>query len=249
MSGRCSTTCHLQLLGCFALFVDGDLVELGGREERVLALLALRGAQRRSVLAGTLWPDTTEERALSSLRAAVMRLRRADEHLVDAGRSRIALGSSVTTDTGALVHRLDIVERLSGDNAWELASEAVPALGVAELLPGWYDDWVLDERDALQHRQLRALESLSRMALSSGRAELAGTLAERAVGLEPLMESTQSLLIRAYLMGGNPAAAVQAYRSYCRRLGSELGIRPSPSLTNLIGSTGFVPRPAAVARA
>lgn len=246
MSGRFSSTCQLRLLGGFALVIDGVLVDLGGREERVLALLALRGPQRRSVLAGTLWPDTTEDRALASLRAAVMRLRRADEGLIDAGRSRISTGAAVTSDVSELGHRLEEVERHVGHD-WESAADAVAALGGPELLPGWYDDWVLDERDALQHRQIRALESLSRVALTSGRLELAGALAERAVVLEPLMESTQALLIKAYLMGGNPAAAVQVYRSYCRRLAQELGIRPSATLTDLIGSTGFVPR--AVSRA
>ncbi|WP_051518265.1 AfsR/SARP family transcriptional regulator [Intrasporangium chromatireducens] len=216
-------------------------------------MLALRGPQRRSVLAGTLWPDTTEDRALSSLRAAVMRLRRVGEDLVDAGRSRISLGSRTTTDVTELDRRLEEVERLEGverlgDDVWLSTSGSLTVLAGPELLPGWYDDWVLDERDALQHRQIRALESLARMALKAGRGGLAGALAERAIALEPLLESTQALLIRAHLMEGNPAAAVQVYRSYCRRLGEELGIRPSSSLTDLIGSTGFVP-PTAAARA
>lgn len=243
MSGRLRSRCHLQLLGCFALSADGRLVELGRREQRVLAVLALRGPQSRSVLAGTLWPDTTEERALSSLRAAVMRLRRVSEHLLDAGRSRVCLGPATTADTAELAHRLSQVERL-GDVPWPSASEVLSALAGPELLPGWYDDWVLAERDALLRGQIRALEALAGMALTAGRAELAGAAAERAIVLEPLMESTQRLLIRAHLMEGNPAAAVQVYRSYCRRLGRELGIRPSSSLTELIGSTGFVPRPA-----
>ncbi|MDN5795038.1 MAG: hypothetical protein L0H79_04725 [Intrasporangium sp.] len=243
MSG-CSSTCRLHLLGCFALHLDGASVELGGREERVLAVLALRGPQRRSVLAGTLWPDTTEERALSSLRAAVMRLRRTCEGLIDAGRSRISLGDEVTCDTVELGVRLDEVDRL-GDVPWASTSEALAALGGRELLTGWYDDWVLEERDALQHRQIRGLESLAEVALMTGRAQLAGALAERAIGIEPLTDSAQELLIRAHLLGGNRAAAIQAYRSYARRLLRELGIRPSASMTELIGSTGFVARPVA----
>lgn len=242
MSGRCSSTCRLQLLGCFAIRVDEVPVDLGGREEKVLALLALRGPQRRSVLAGTLWPDTTEERALSSLRAAVMRLRRTCPGLVDAGRCRISLGAEVVSDTAELLGRLDEVDRL-GDGPWASTSETLSALGGPELLTGWYDDWVLEERDTLQHRQLRALESLAEVALMTGRAQLAGALAERAIVIEPLMDSAQELLIRSYLMGGNQAAAVRVYRTYSRRLGRELGIRPSPALTELIGSTGFVPRP------
>lgn len=243
MSGRFSSTCHIQLLGGFALSVEGRPVELGGREERVLALLVVRGPQRRSVLAGTLWPDTTEDRALSSLRAAVMRLRRVSEDLLDAGRSRISMGAGTTADVTELCQRLDEVERL-GDGLWRWSSDSLTVLTGPQLLPGWYDEWVLDERNTLQHRQIRALESLTRLALKSGRPSLAADLAERAIALEPLMESTQALLIRAHLMEGNPAAAVQVYRSYSRRLGQELGIRPSSSLTDLIGSTGFVPRPA-----
>lgn len=238
MSRQLLATCEVHLLGCFALHVNDTLIELGGREQRVVALLALRGPQPRTVLAGTLWPDTTEGRALASLRSAVMRLRRACEGLLEVGRTRIALGEAVVTDVGRLTGYLEQVEQVD-QGVYLDARMALRTLRAQDLLPGWYVDWVLDERDELHHRQIRALEALARFSLDDGRPEVAVVLAEAAAAHEPLLESIQALVIRAHLMCGNHAAAIGEYRKYDRRLGRELGIRPSAALMDLVQSTGF----------
>src|SRR5512144_2972892 len=67
----------LRLFGCWDLRVGERTIKLGGREQRLLALLALRGRRPRSYVAGTLGPPSPEPRAQNSLRAAVLRSRKA----------------------------------------------------------------------------------------------------------------------------------------------------------------------------
>ena len=57
---------ELSLLGSFRLCNCGTQVDIPSREQKLLALLALRGQTSRSRLAGILWPDATEARALAS---------------------------------------------------------------------------------------------------------------------------------------------------------------------------------------
>ena len=63
---------QVELLGAFRLAVDGIDVDLAAGSQRLVALLALRGRCSRSRVAGTLWPDSTEQRALGCLRTAIV---------------------------------------------------------------------------------------------------------------------------------------------------------------------------------
>ena len=92
---------HLRLFGCWDLRVSGREVEIGRREQRLVALLALRGRRPRPYVAGTLWPATTETRAQASLRAAVLHTRQAVPGLLDVGRASVALAADVTVDLEA----------------------------------------------------------------------------------------------------------------------------------------------------
>src|SRR4051794_7500731 len=67
--------------------------------QRILAFLALVGSTRRTTLAGTLWPDTSEAAALSRLRTNVWRINKAAPDLVISARDSLAIAPSVDVDT------------------------------------------------------------------------------------------------------------------------------------------------------
>lgn len=221
---------QLTLCGCWDLRVDGGAVEMGGREQRVVALLALRGRRPRSQIAGTLWPDTTDERALTSLRAAVLRLKRAAPGLVDVRRTTLGLGPDVHVDVADMLHCAALVE---GEHPMN-PHQCVSVLSRADLLPGWYEDWVLFERERLQQVRLDALETLARGELAAGNAALALTAAHEAIAIEPLLESAHAVAIRAHLLAGNRSAAVREYREYRHQLRQVLAIEPSSELADLV---------------
>lgn len=238
-----SRACKVRLLGCWRLDVDGRDVSVGTREERVTALLALRGAQSRTVMAGTLWPDSTEVRARANLRTSLVRLRAVDENLVRTARSVVDLGTQVTVDVWELLDCLDRIEHASRYDGLDLRT-TLETLEGRDLLPGWYDDWVLFERERLHHRRIRALESLATYLLDVGNAPLAISFAEEALGLEPLLESAAILVIRAHLAAGNHSVAITEFQRYRRLLDSELGIPPSRELIDLVTDAASTHRPA-----
>jgi DNA-binding SARP family transcriptional activator len=221
-----SRTIRIDLIGVFALRVDGRRIHLGRREERLLALLAMRGSCHRPYVAGTLWPNTDEPRALNSVRAAVLKVRRGAPHVLDVDGSTLSLQPSVSVD---VLEVIECAEQVVHDDGCD-AERAERLLGTGELLPGWYDDWVMFERERLNHRRIRALEVLALHQLDDGDPDLALAAARDAVSLEPLRESGHRLLIRAHIALGNRALAAHVFTEYRRDLARDLGIEPSPEL-------------------
>jgi two-component SAPR family response regulator len=104
----------------------------------------------------------------------------------------------------------------------------------AELLPGWSDLWVTDEREWFSQLCLRTLETLSTRLHALGDTFHAHEAAVAAVRADPLRESAHRRLIELHLADGNPAAALRQYAAYRTRLRTELGIAPSPEIRRLV---------------
>jgi DNA-binding SARP family transcriptional activator len=225
---------ELHLFDRWTLCGEGGQLALGLREERLLAVLALYGARSRSYVAGVLWPDSTDARAMGNLRAAVWHVKHAVPGLVLHDRSRLALAEDVRLD----VHDfLSSVRRVVGPDATcdkrQLGRE-VGVLQRGDLLPGWYDDWVLYERSRLSQLRLRALESLAEQLVSLGDTRGALEAALAAIAIEPLRESAQRALIRVHIADGNYLDAVREYRLFRTRLAAEMDVTPSGQLESLI---------------
>ena len=224
---------RLSLLGEFALHAGAENVPLVQGAQRLVALLALHGRWlRRSYVAGTLWGDASEAHADGSLRSALWRLRMGAQHVVDAGRDELRLAPAVDVD----VQRASAVARavLAGRFDDDSIDMTEPSLW-QELLPGWYEDWVILERE--RHRQLvlLALEALSEHCTDIGRLDAAVLAGLAAVEREPLRESAHRALIRAHLADGNVAEAMRRFRMYERLALDDLGVDPSPKMTALLG--------------
>lgn len=230
--------CRLRLLGSWSLDVGSQRVHIGSREQRVLALVALRGPQMRGAFAGTLWPDSTEARARANLRTSLKRLRAIHEGLISTESDSLVFGCPVSVDVWELFDCMERVERLHRADELDLP-DALATLDGPALLPGWFDDWVLEERERVHRRRIRALQRIAAHLLDEGDPTSAATFAEAALSHEPLLESAASLVIRAHLVACNHSAAVQVYRQFRDDLVTELGIPPSQALTQIVlGATG-----------
>jgi SARP family transcriptional regulator, regulator of embCAB operon len=214
----------LRLLGFWQLGLHGQIVNVGSRQQRLIAALALLGARPRHVLAGVLWPESSEEQAATSLRAVLFRISHDLPQLLADSRDPVALSAGVRTD-------LDRVRRLIDDISHpgsEPAHDAFEILRTAELLPGWYDDWVLFEQERLQQQRLTALESLAMHYLAQGDHIRALEAARVSAAIEPLRESAQLIIVRSHLSADDRASAVRVFRDFRARLADELGVAPSP---------------------
>jgi DNA-binding SARP family transcriptional activator len=218
---------HLRLLGGFELVAYGHEVRVPDATQKIVAFLAFQTASvRRGFVAGSLWTDHSDERAAANLRTALWRLPRELAGLVVGGRTTLALASTTSIDyRNALRVALSV---LAGDNERFVPPGVELEALDNTLLPGWYDDWVVAERDRLLQIRLHVLEVLARNALNQGHYEDAIHLAQTVVRAEALRESGHLLLARAHLASGNRASAVRQIQRLDAILRSELGISASP---------------------
>jgi hypothetical protein len=118
---------------------------------------------------------------------------------------------------------------------------AVPpsAPDALNLLPGFYEDWALMERERLRQRILHALEALSEGLAAAGRYADAIEAAMLATTAEPLRESAQRVLIKAHLAEGNLTEAHRSYRAYRDLIHRELGVVLSEDFAVNLGIPAF----------
>lgn len=227
-------TSVLHLFGGPAVTVPGGcrrMVPEGSK--RLLVFVALhRGRVERRYAAGALWPIGDDERAAGNLRSALWRLNRAEIDVLSADKRSLTLRPGVLIDLQVIG---DWAARLIAGQPTDTDLAVMPnGLDALELLPGWYDDWVLLERERARQRLLHGLEALSREQRLNGRFAEAVEAAMMAVNAEPLRESAQRELLQAHLAEGNWAEARRGYELYRDLVGRELGVAPGPEFTALL---------------
>lgn len=221
----------LGLLNCWRLEQRGQLVEVPARQQRVIAAVAIVGGRSRGFYAGLLWPDATERHATQSLRTCLWQITHSCPGLLAEPRNPLSLNPDVVTDLQVLFRRC---EQLRPDAPPPRPEGILELLRSAELLPGWYEEWLLPEQEHLRRTRLHALEVLAESQLRLGLSDAAAEAAEVAALIDPFRESTQRLLIRSHLAAGNYAAALRSYSRFRAMLDRELGLAPSARLTELI---------------
>jgi len=224
-----SLNVRLCLLNGFELTSDAGRAELPFGAQRVVAFVALHDRPLlRGYVAGSLWLDSTDERAAANLRSALWRVHRIEPRLIDASGRTLCLRSNVMVDLRQMEAAAHALFR------GEPAAEPDVELLAADLLPDWYEDWAIFERERFRQLRLRALEKLCDRLTHEGRLAEALKVGLLAVAGEPLRESAHRALMRVYLADGNPGEAIRQYRLCESLFGEQLGIRPSDKMQELL---------------
>jgi len=229
---------RLGLLGGFHLSSSaGELPTEAAGAQRLLAFLALRNcAMTRTTVAGSLWPDTSDARAHASLRSALARLQGSARDAVETTFVDIGLRDGVAVDLhGAreTAHRLLASE--GPHEAADMDGLAIATLS-SELLPDWYDDWVVAESEEWRQLRLHALEALAGYLAEEGRFSDALAAALAAIRAEPSRETAHAALIRVHLAEGNQSEALRAFEQYRSLLIADMGIEPTARISNLVSN-------------
>lgn len=230
------------LLGGFVFSVEGDaLLGISTGSRRLLAFLAVRDRTvTRGQAAATLWPDSSEQRAGASLRAAVSRLEDPARRAIKVTAHDLSLDKGVIVDvhySEALARRL--IDRDAPRSENDIAVPAVSALS-DDLLPGWYDDWAVIAAEDWHQLRLHALEAVAARLTKAVRLAEAAAAAMAAVRAEPLRETSRAALIRVHLAEGNQSEAVGEFERYRILLRAQLGVEPTTRLSDLL--SGLEPR-------
>jgi DNA-binding SARP family transcriptional activator len=236
---------QLNLIRDFEVCCDREPVVVAPASQRVVCFLAFQPRPvRRGFISGSLWFDTDERHASACLRSALWRLHPLG--LVCASNTHLWLNPAVQVDLRQVV--ADALEVLRGDRDGDLAGIARELIEVGDdILSGWYEDWVIVERERFRQLRLHALDRIGEGLIEAGRWYDALQVGLAATSAEPLRESAHRLLVRVHLLQGNVAEAIRQYGLYADMLRRELGGRPSPAMRSLLAP--FVGEGASVALA
>jgi DNA-binding SARP family transcriptional activator len=184
-------------------------------------------------VAGRIWPDVGERRALGNLRTALWRLGRV-HRVVETIDERLQLDESVRVDVADLsALSLALIAEPSDESL-----RSVPRLAAAgDLLPDWDEEWLIVERERFHELRIRALEQACCALLDQRRPGDALLAALAAVSAEPLRESAQRALVRVHLEDGNLSSALRCYESYRQLMWTELELRTPATVYEFVGST------------
>lgn len=237
---------RLTLLGGFGLMKGAEEVGLPLSAQRLVALLALRGRPlSRGCLAGVLWSEYSVKRSMADLRTALWRANHAGVPVVSTLGMRLHLAAEVEVDVRMLLEFSCAAPGSPARAPDVVAGSSWLDLSL-ELLPDWYDDWLIDDRESIRQLRLHALENLVGDLSQQGRHAEAIQAALTAVRLEPLRETAHAALIRAHLAEGNRSEALRQFARFRELLAAELGVEPSQAIWRLLSLTPATREPGLV---
>jgi DNA-binding SARP family transcriptional activator len=233
-------TLRITLLG--TCLIASDHIPLTRMEvPRLQALLAYlvlhRGApQSRTHLASMLWPDSTQEQAYTNLRNLLYKLRQAlpdSDHYLVVKRHMLMWQKNDFWTMDVLeferaVHMSKQAESMENHTLVRRALEKAMELYRGDLLPGCYDEWIVQERERFSQMFLEVLEKLLCLQEKEGDFPGAIRVAQHLLREDPLQEESYRHLMRLYAASGNRAAAVRVYQKCVAALERELAVEPDP---------------------
>lgn len=220
----------VNLIGGFNLSLDGRDRPLPIGMQRLIAFVALRGRPSRLLVAGVLWPEASDHRAQGNLRALLHRLHDCCPGVILRAVGMLRLNDSLTVDVREVT---EWARRVMSGGTVSHGSQAPEGAYSGELLPGWYEDWVVLEQEHFRQLRLHALEALAEQLSRRHLFGEALDAAHCALISEPLRESAHRSVIRIHLAEGNLIEAARQYHSCRELLRTEMGIEPTPLLEAL----------------
>src|SRR5215217_3751492 len=226
---------QIRLLGQFDVRLDGKRVIISSRAgQSLLAYLVLTAGtpHRREKLAGKFWPDASEDHARRNLRQELWRIRKA----ISVQQSRtedylLAEELAITFNRNA-EYWLDSAQMERPDIDLESLTSDL-ALYQGELLPGFYEDWVVLERERIQGVFEAKMEQLLGQLVAAERWTAVLEQAERWLALGTLLEPAYRALMLAYGARGDMAKVSSIYQHCIAELTEQFGLDPSAETRSL----------------
>jgi WD40 repeat protein/basic membrane lipoprotein Med (substrate-binding protein (PBP1-ABC) superfamily)/DNA-binding SARP family transcriptional activator len=223
-------------LGQFQVKTDGKLVEIPSRPvQSLFAYLALNAglAHRREKLAGLIWPDSNDENARSYLRQGLWRIHKALDAAGTAWQDYFQIDDihiSIGLQSGAFIDAHFLAHPNSGDG-WTIADlEKHVQVYKGELLPGFYDEWVILERERLRSAYDQKMKLLLEQLEVGQYWEELVEWSERWIATGHVPEPAYRALMIAHAQQENVTALNIAYQRCQKSLAEELGVPPSVEL-------------------
>lgn len=215
---------EVRFFGRPAFAVDGIRFGLAVPPKALLILAHLLlhrdSAVSRDAVAFTIWPDDTEDEARAKLRKYLYRLIKA----LPEGASFIRAEGDTLVWNGSLPLRFDVAE-FETAFANHRYDEAIELYG-ADLLEGFYDDWVLSLRERFRADFFAALDE--RLLETRRARDLADAqrYARRILAADPWREDVVRALMTLRYENGDRAGALRLFDEFATRAREEMDVTP-----------------------
>ena len=219
---------EVRLIGRFDVSFNGEsvvLTTLASQSLFAYLILTAGTRHRREKLAGLLWPDLSEKKARTYLRQELWRIRKAFSAKTELEYFH-SDDITISFDAGA-EYWLD-VDQLTRLKEQAPAGEIMQALRLyeIELLPGFYEDWITEEREHLHALFEKLNLQLLAILESENRWQKIVDWAEHWLSFSAAQETAYQYLILAHQALGDQTRAMAAYERCVTAL-RELDLEPS----------------------
>ena len=232
---------YVELLGRVHVSIGSDRRPLKLTRQRATELAyfaATRGQlHSREHLVERFWPEEETNRGRANLSSAIWRLQRTLRGGAAPSLSVNSMGDIGFERNAPIWLDSEFFERTlvpavaspRGPLDKAALGELVKALELyrGEYMPGWYDDWVLTQRERLHALRFRGKLRLLEHYEAVDELEDAIDCGHELLRMDALRETVHRRLMRIYAKHGEPAKVVTQYRMLERMLKSELSVRPS----------------------
>jgi DNA-binding SARP family transcriptional activator/Tfp pilus assembly protein PilF len=185
----------------------------------------------RNLLSGTFWPDLPDDVARRRLSQALWQIRKAlaPHQTLRAEGDTVQISSHLSLWLDVEEFAEHRARCISGEPKALVHGERCLGHYRGDFLAGYYDDWVLPERERLREQFLEVLERL--VAGYKRRGDYAAALAHarRLAAEDPLREEAHREAMRLCHLLGYHAEALLQFETCRQILAEELGAEPSPA--------------------
>jgi LuxR family maltose regulon positive regulatory protein len=234
---------QVRFFGQFETLCNGDPVSLG-RNGKALAIFTYLLAHRdrpvyRDRLMELLWPESTPEKARSSLNVAICTLRKLLSDysagvqnciLLEENYYRLCPTVRVVTDVDEFDLRYEQGRRVEKTNQIEASAEYEKAIELYRgdyLLNHLYEDWTMVERERLSNVYMDMLERLAAYYKETEQLRECVRICYRILEKDRGHENSHLLLTEVYALRGSYGRALRQYKLFTGVLESSCGTEPS----------------------
>jgi DNA-binding SARP family transcriptional activator/predicted ATPase len=233
-------TLRIYLLGQFRLQAGDVPFDLPSRPaQSLLAYLVLNAgvAHRREKLSTLLWPDSAEADARGYLRQALWRIRKCFQNAGYQAEDYLQINELSVTFNERSDYWSDVGQLLIAGEAFSVDGQiATVRLFRGELLPGFYDEWVLAERDRLLAAFHGKMNLLLEALVEARRWDEVLQWGEEWIRLGYSPEPAFRALLRAHAGLGDLGMVSATYQRCLKALDRELGLEPSSETQRLFSA-------------
>jgi DNA-binding SARP family transcriptional activator len=241
------TSYRIHLLGGVSILPKGtsEGIDLPGKSLELVIYLLLNAQKLhlRDHLATQLWPDVTPVHSRKYFRQALWQIQ---SRMNNGGAASIILSEPqwvrlnpdfpIWSDVDQVVQAFNSVQNLPGS---DLSSEQFAALQQAtalyrgDLLPGWYHNWCLVERERLRSVFLAMMDKMIDYCQVTHDYEQGIQYALKMLHHDISREKTHRRLMLLYYLSGDRSSALRHYRQCETILAQELQVSPTSATRQL----------------